>query len=1094
MKRSFLVFFISIIVFFIGVFNIKFYDDVKINIILESNSYDYLPDEAKDYVREIYGKTGEVIFTEKNKKENKVYLNPQYIEYLTYSDEEKALLGEVPVSMIVDYSPKEEHKNLNVPSKYDLRESYLTPVRDQGDLGVCWTFATAGVSEAYLFKTNSSITTENPKFLSERQIDYLTSKDGIYDYKSEYSSFIDRKLGEGGNFYISTIALANGVSLFGTNSFKAYSDTDLQKMELSDVISHSKSEYEVNSTFNMPRLSLRESTDELTDEEKEARDSYLQIIKYFIMEKGAAYVGTYMNSACTHIDSNLNNLVLDVYNCSRSGSHAMQIIGWDDSLEYSYCADTSYHKSDTTNCKNIVSGKGVWILKNSWGEEDTPYPYLAYDSLYSSIGFIDDMTTTSSRNWDNNYIIGDGDYNINNGTFNFLDTKIKGDEKLKKVKFIVDGVDTLYNVRVYKKDGSYADFSTRSLLPGLITVDITGDVIIDKNSKIVISSGNTYIDRVSIFTENVSNDPYIDMEEYNDLSISDIKVRLYSETKNIPSGTELTYKIYNSNSEEVTSVEFTNTVVAENNVNTLVNFGDLDSGTYRIDVIFNSNVISSINIKIVKMQGQGTFSEPYVITTPSHLSQIRNDLDAYYVLGNDIDLSVDTREGGKLSLPSSSCPQGYGWEPINNFTGYLDGNGYSIKGLYQNNYLSCDDNGQTIYNFSNLGNGLFGYTSGNVTIKNLVLEDFDITCQGGYCGALISQYVSDKNDYNDLTEYSAIFENIVLKNSKIGGVYNGHNGNSSLRNTRGGGLFGGLDSLRGNILISNIFLDFKLDTSKGIENTGYLASYISGNNVTISNIQILGNQNGTNLEAYNSVLVFKPFARDSFVLNNVLSLEVGNNLGGTLFGEVWGTASNYNFKDIYTFKIGEKNFYKRFDDVADATITNLNMYDKETELVKLTDKNNYPNFNFNGIWDIKTVDGIPRIPVLKIADFEYTKISDISIKQKLNEHKSIYDYLTPNIDSAKRINFKSNNESIVKLDSDGRIVPQATGNTTIHVESYYDGYIKDVPISIEYVPHYTVYFDSNGGEGTMDMIEVAAFEKQTLPENKFTRVNYDFKE
>lgn len=44
----------------------------------------------------------------------------------------------------------------------------------------------------------------------------------------------------------------------------------------------------------------------------------------------------------------------------------MEIIGWDDNAEYSYCADTAYHNSDLTNCKNIVKDKGVWILKNSW--------------------------------------------------------------------------------------------------------------------------------------------------------------------------------------------------------------------------------------------------------------------------------------------------------------------------------------------------------------------------------------------------------------------------------------------------------------------------------------------------------------------------------------------------------------------------------------------------------------------------------------------------------------------------------------------------------------------------------------------------------
>ena len=58
--------------------------------------------------------------------------------------------------------------------------------------------------------------------------------------------------------------MANGISLVDYNSFKEYDDTDLQKMELSDVLSYDNSLYEVNSTINFPRLSLRESTSILT--------------------------------------------------------------------------------------------------------------------------------------------------------------------------------------------------------------------------------------------------------------------------------------------------------------------------------------------------------------------------------------------------------------------------------------------------------------------------------------------------------------------------------------------------------------------------------------------------------------------------------------------------------------------------------------------------------------------------------------------------------------------------------------------------------------------------------------------------------------
>ena len=1070
----------------------------NIEHILKNKSYSYLPIEAKNYIKEVYKETGEVILTEKNKKVNELYLNPQYVEYLTYSDEEKESLGEIPISMIIDYALREETKNINIPSKYDMRDSYVTSVRDQGDLGLCWTFATAGVAESYLLQNNEEITIESPLLISERQIDYVTSRNGIKDYKSEYVSFINRSLGDGGNFYISTIAISNGVSLFDYNSFKEYDDTDLTKMELSDVINYEKSRYEVNSTINVPRMSLRESTSILTDEEIDTRNSYLKEVKKNIMENGGAYVGTYMSSSCQYMDANLNNLVIDVYGCNVSGGHAMQIIGWDDDLEYSYCADTKTHNADTSSCNNVIKGKGVWILKNSWGN-DLQYPYLTYDSLYSSIHFIDEMTSTDDRSWDNNYVLGTGAENVTEKTYYLSETKIKDNEKIEKIKFITEKPDTVYDVKVYKKDGTYETFSKTTGLPGLITIEITEDIVVDKNTKIIVSSEGGFIDRVSVFTSNIDTTPYIDLSEYDNIEISETNIRLYSETKNIPSETTLTYKIYNSENQEVTtSVAFSNNIVAENNINTSVEFSsDLESGEYRIDVIYNSNVIESTNIKIIKMSGIGTKDNPYIITNSTQLNQIRDDLDGYYELANDIDLTEDTSEGGKLSIESEVCPQGFGWEAINGFSGTLDGKGHTIKGLHQNNYLTCNVDGVTWNSWYNNGNGLFGSANGNVTIKNLVLENFDINCQGGDCSALLSKY---SNDRNDTTEYTATFENIVLRNSDISGVYN--SSNNKEKNTYGGGLFGTIGNYYGNMIISNIYLDFNIKRSI-LQRRAYLVSYISGKKININNIRLLGNIVGEYEDGSgDAVLINVLFTNEPVEIRNILSTVEAINVGGQLFGKVWGEGSNFTLDGVNALNILDKNLGYRFDDIDTAIIKNVNFFDKDTELAELTKESNYSSWkNFDDNWIIETKDGIPRIPVLKFIDFEYTSISDISIKQKLNEHKSIYEYIMPNIESAKRISYKSNDEDIVKIDDNGIIVPQSTGKTTIHIESYYDGYIKDVPITIDYKPHYTIHFDSNDTEdyykdieGTMESIEVEAGKSFTLPANKFTQEYYEFKE
>ena len=114
--------------------------------------------------------------------------------------------------------------------------------------------------------------------------------------------------------------------------------------------------------------------------------------------------------------------------------------------------------------------------------------------------------------------------------------------------------------------------------------------------------------------------------------------------------------------------------------------------------------------------GTGTQSDPYLIATPSALNSMRDELDAYYKLTADINLGV------------SPYNEGNGWEPIGTnsagqeFSGELNGNGYSIKNLFISR-------GTT--NFV----GLFGATK-NAVVKNIAFEDVDITGQN-YVGAAV---------------------------------------------------------------------------------------------------------------------------------------------------------------------------------------------------------------------------------------------------------------------------------------------------------------------------------------------------------------------
>lgn len=103
-----------------------------------------------------------------------------------------------------------------------------------------------------------------------------------------------------------------------------------------------------------------------------------------------------------------------------------------------------------------------------------------------------------------------------------------------------------------------------------------------------------------------------------------------------------------------------------------------------------------------------TVPEGYIgIYDIADLYGIRNDLSANYILMKDIDMSVDTAEGGEWNLT------GHGWTPIDGFKGTLDGNGHRIIGMHIYGEMSRDV-------------GLFGKMGDKATIENLALVDVDI--------------------------------------------------------------------------------------------------------------------------------------------------------------------------------------------------------------------------------------------------------------------------------------------------------------------------------------------------------------------------------
>lgn len=119
--------------------------------------------------------------------------------------------------------------------------------------------------------------------------------------------------------------------------------------------------------------------------------------------------------------------------------------------------------------------------------------------------------------------------------------------------------------------------------------------------------------------------------------------------------------------------------------------------------------------------GSGTQEDPYLISTAQDMNAIgsdSNDWNKHFKMIADINLAAYTGEQYKI-IGNVSV----------NFTGTFDGNGYVIRNL---NYTAATD---VIYV------GLFGRTN-NATIKNLGVEDVNLSTGSGYTGGLVGFQLS----------------------------------------------------------------------------------------------------------------------------------------------------------------------------------------------------------------------------------------------------------------------------------------------------------------------------------------------------------------
>ncbi len=276
--------------------------------------------------------------------------------------------------------------------------------------------------------------------------------------------------------------------------------------------------------------------------------------------------------------------------------------------------------------------------------------------------------------------------------------------------------------------------------------------------------------------------------------------------------------------------------------------------------------------------GTGTEDDPYLISKPSQLALLEKQVNEnesvtlyykkYFKLTNDIYLN----DVSEYAYWNNDVPDNI-WTPIGSYKNYsnrksfggiLDGNGYTIYGLYTDND-------------SNTGTGLFGYIGGGYgEIKNLKIEKSYLIGNGNV------------GSFAGYTDYGTIFTNcefsgtVISKGNYTGGFIGHYLGAANTKLTLTS------CSVNGNV------------TSKGVI-TGGLIGYTDGNGATadIDNCYCVANVSSDDFRTGGFVgrLDDGSNKRTLNISRSYYYGTLGNTAAGTLAGQTG--SSVLNTKDVF---------------------------------------------------------------------------------------------------------------------------------------------------------------------------------------------------
>lgn len=322
----------------------------------------------------------------------------------------------------------QEARAVPLPASYDSRAlGLVTPVKNQGKWGACWSHAVVACAESSLLSKN--VMTMEQADLSELHLAYFlyhTPQDPLGNAVGDSTAAMGELnyLERGGNARMAVFPLANFVG-FADEATAPYNEREMPE-DLDESVAYADTAHLKNAYWLSPSDTAQ--------------------IKTVLMELGAASVSVYMDT------DNYYNYDTGAYYCdlTESGTnHAVTIIGWNDG----YAAENF-----NSTCRPVADG--AWLVKNSWGEGwgDGGYFWLSYEDALinkSNFSFFDaEVAKDGQKNYHYDGSASTSTVSLENGggmaNIYHASASETGAEKINAVGFAMRTPNVQYEIQIYK--------------------------------------------------------------------------------------------------------------------------------------------------------------------------------------------------------------------------------------------------------------------------------------------------------------------------------------------------------------------------------------------------------------------------------------------------------------------------------------------------------------------------------------------------------------------------------------------------------------------------------------------------------------------